>query len=315
MSHRSAMTSSQFVVAIWKPNVFLIFCSSSGVRRLTIVNSTSSRHLSRFGRWELTVHDPAPITPRRSLAIAEGSYPAQTAGVKRWSDRPALGGIRCAGTGTPLQTGAEVAMSKVAELEPIPVSYPEPNDFNALRHLCLVKLTADDGQVGWGESITQFPEASWATKAIIEGFAPVIIGKDPVQTETHWRAMKNQAWWYGYNGGIASYAVSAIDIALWDLKGKALNRSVLDLLGGPVHDRLPAIASSHAHYEEIPKMAEEIAGWVASGLQGAKVGFGKRGNARLGYEHDRDIAFVKAVRQAIGPGLPIMIDLGWAIKW
>jgi L-alanine-DL-glutamate epimerase-like enolase superfamily enzyme len=90
---------------------------------------------------------------------------------------------------------------------------------------------------------------------------------------------------------------------------------VLDLLGGPVHERLPAIASSHAHYEEIPKMAEEIAGWVASGLQGAKVGFGKRGNARLGYEHDRDIAFVKAVREAIGPGLPIMIDLGIAIKW
>lgn len=38
---------------------------------------------------------------------------------------------------------------KIAKVEPIPVSYPEPNDFNALRHLCLVKVTADDGQVGW----------------------------------------------------------------------------------------------------------------------------------------------------------------------
>jgi len=204
---------------------------------------------------------------------------------------------------------------RVETVEAIPVSYPEPNDFDAIRHLCLVKLTADDGQVGWGESITQFPEASWATKAIIEGFAPLIVGQDPVETETLWRAMKQQAWWYGYNGGIASYAVAALDIALWDLKGKALKRSVLDLLGGPVHERIPGIASSHAHYEQIPAMAEEIKGWLSTGLQGVKVGFGKRGNARLGYEHDRDVAFVKAIREAIGPGKSIMVDLGIAIKW
>ena len=138
-----------------------------------------------------------------------------------------------------------------------PGHLPEPNDFNALRHLCLCKITADDGQVGWGESITQFPEANFATKAVIEGMAENLIGKDPVQTEALWRRNKAQAWWYGYRGGIASYAVAAIDIALWDLKGKALGTSVLDLLGGPVHERLPAIASCHAHYESIP---EKVAG-------------------------------------------------------
>jgi len=53
------------------------------------------------------------------------------------------------------------------------VSYPEPNDFNALRHLCLCKIVSEDGQVGWGESITQFAEASHATKAIIEGWHPI----------------------------------------------------------------------------------------------------------------------------------------------
>ena len=61
---------------------------------------------------------------------------------------------------------------QIYSIEAIPVSYPEPNDFNALRHLCLCKVIADDGQVGWGESITQFPEASFAVKALIEGWRP-----------------------------------------------------------------------------------------------------------------------------------------------
>jgi len=203
---------------------------------------------------------------------------------------------------------------KIAHIEAIPVSYPEPNDFNALRHLCLARITADDGQVGWGEAITQFPEASLAARAIIDGMAPGLIGKDPVQTETLWAQMKQQAWWYGYHGGIASYAIAALDIALWDLKGKALGRSVLDLLGGPAHDRLPAIASCHGHFEAIEDMADETAEWVSTGLQGLKTGFGKRGNARLGYDHDRDVAYVRAMRAVLGDKM-LMIDNGIAIKW
>ncbi len=206
-------------------------------------------------------------------------------------------------------------MSTVARVEPIPVSYPEPNDFNALRHLCLVRITTDDGHVGWGESITQFPEASLATKAIIEGMAQRVVGRDPVHTTAIWESLKDQAWWYGYGGGIASYAIAAIDIALWDLKGKILGRSVLDLLGGPVHDRLPAVASSHAHYADIGRMVEEAQEWLAPGLHGVKVGFGKRGEANLGFEHDRDVAFVRAVREAIGPDALLMVDLGVRNRW
>jgi L-alanine-DL-glutamate epimerase-like enolase superfamily enzyme len=204
---------------------------------------------------------------------------------------------------------------RIQAVEAIPVSYPEPNDFDALRHLCLCKITADDGQVGWGESITQFPEANFAAKAIIEGMAENLVGKDPLHAEALWRQNKNQAWWYGYGGGIASYAVAAIDIALWDLRGKALGCSVLDLLGGPVHERLPVIASCHAHYESIPEMAEEAAEWLSSGMHGIKTGFGKRGNARLGYEHDRDVAYVKALRERLGPDKWIMIDCGIAVRW
>jgi L-alanine-DL-glutamate epimerase-like enolase superfamily enzyme len=204
---------------------------------------------------------------------------------------------------------------RITSVEPIPVAYPEPNDFNATRYLCLVKVTTDDGIVGWGESITQFPEANPAVAAIIEGMADIVIGRDPLHTEALWRAMKNRAWWYGYGGGLASYAVSAIDMALWDIKGKALGVSVLELLGGPVHDRLPAIASSHAHYESIPAMAEEAQEWLSTGLQGMKVGFGKRGDARLGYDHDRDVEYVRAMREAIGPDRSLMIDCGIAVVW
>jgi L-alanine-DL-glutamate epimerase-like enolase superfamily enzyme len=76
--------------------------------------------------------------------------------------------------------------------------------------------------------------------------SPLLIGKDPVHTDSLWRSLKQHSWWYGNNSGIACFAVAALDIALWDLKGKTLGVSVLDLLGGPVRERLPAIASAHA---------------------------------------------------------------------
>jgi L-alanine-DL-glutamate epimerase-like enolase superfamily enzyme len=204
---------------------------------------------------------------------------------------------------------------RVVKMEAVPVAYPEPNDFDATRYLCLVKLTADDGQVGWGESITQFAEANAAVTALIDGLDELVVGADPVHTDVAWRRLKDRAWWYGYGGGLASYAIAAIDIALWDLKGKALGRSVCDLLGGPVHERLPAIASSHAHFESIPEMVEEAQGWLSTGLHGVKVGFGKRGNARLGYEHDRDVEYVRAMRDGLGPDKQLIIDLGIAIRW
>ena len=122
-------------------------------------------------------------------------------------------------------------------------------------------------------------------------------------------------WWYGYNGGIASYAVAAIDIALWDIKGKLLGVPVVQLLGGAVHEKLPAVASSHAHYEDIDRMVEEAQEWVAPGMHGLKVGFGKRGNARLGYEHDRDVEYIRKMREGLGPEQMIMIDCGWNVKW
>jgi L-alanine-DL-glutamate epimerase-like enolase superfamily enzyme len=202
----------------------------------------------------------------------------------------------------------------VASVEPIPVAYPEPNDHDAQRHLCLVKVATDDGLVGWGEAVTMWPEASRATAELVRGVAPLVVGRDPVHTEAIWRDLREHMWWYG-GAGIGSFALAAIDIALWDLRGQALGRPLVDLLGGPVHDRLPAIASAHATRASIDEMAAQIAGWVRDGARGVKVGFGKRGEANLGFDHDRDVAFVAAVREAIGAEPLLMVDLGVRVRW
>lgn len=203
----------------------------------------------------------------------------------------------------------------VRSVEAIPVAYPEPVDHNRMRSVCLVKITASNGAVGWGECCTYFPEASRAAACLVAGMAELVIGRNATHTEAIWQALKAHSWWYGTGAGIASMAISGIDIALWDLKGKLLDARVLDLLGGPVRERLPAIASLHGTRRDISAMAEEIAGYTATGLHGAKVGFGKAGDAHLGFDHDRDIEFARAVTQAMGPGKQLMIDLGVRNHW
>ena len=204
---------------------------------------------------------------------------------------------------------------KVTRIEAIPVAYPEPNDNDATRHLLFVRMTADDGTTGWGEAVTMWPEATLACAAIVDGLAGLVLGRDPLEHAALHSEFRQHTWWYGV-GGIAAFAISALDIALWDLAGKATGRSLLDLLGGPVHSGLPALVSCHATQEDLDEMAATMAGWVREhAAAGIKVGFGKRGDARLGVDHDRDVAFVAALRRELGPGPSIMIDIGASVHW
>jgi L-alanine-DL-glutamate epimerase-like enolase superfamily enzyme len=204
---------------------------------------------------------------------------------------------------------------KVIGVEAVPVRYPEPNDSDGIRHLLFVRVTADDGTVGWGEAVTMWPEATAACAALVDGLAPLVVGRDPMEHAAVHGALKDHTWWYG-NGGLASFAISALDIALWDLAGKASGLSLLDLLGGPVHSALPALVSCHATVADLDGMAATMAGWVREhAATGIKVGFGKRGSARLGVDHDRDVAFVAALRGELGPGPSIMIDIGASVRW
>ncbi len=204
---------------------------------------------------------------------------------------------------------------KIAGIDAVPVAYPEPNDDGATRHLLLVRMVTDDGQVGWGEAVTMWPEATLATATLVDGLAPLVLGQDPMEHALVNQALKTHTWWYG-NGGIAAFAISALDIAMWDLAGQAAGLSVLDLIGGRIHDRLPALVSCHAALRDLDAMAETMAGWVEDyGAIGIKVGFGKRGDAGLGFDADRDVAFVAALRRELGPDKAIMIDLGAAVSW
>ena len=105
------------------------------------------------------------------------------------------------------------------------------------RVACIV--TAEDGTWGMGITLHGGPVAS----IINDHFAPVLTGENCMATEKLWDVMNRIASPYGA-AGIASYAISAVDLALWDLKGKLLKRPVYELLGGPQKDRIFCYASN-----------------------------------------------------------------------
>jgi L-alanine-DL-glutamate epimerase-like enolase superfamily enzyme len=207
-------------------------------------------------------------------------------------------------------------MMHIKKIDVFPLEYEEPNDDNALRYIVLARIEASDGTVGWGECITQFRESTLATAALLEnGLADILLNQDPLNIETLWEALRGRAWWYGDSGGIAAFAISALDMALWDLKGKLLNVPLYQLLGGKQQERLPVCASTHPKASDIDAMAAELAVHIANGYQLVKVGFGKKGHANLGMEEERDIRFVRAVRQAIGPKAGFIVDIGAKVRW
>ena len=207
---------------------------------------------------------------------------------------------------------------KISKVEAFPVKYQEPNDSMAWRYLTFVRITASDGTVGWGEAITQFPGSTKGTAAIIEDLADVIVGKDPLQNLGIWRDIRKQTWWYTYRGGLGHFALSAIDIALWDLRGKITGQSLIEMIGkrdSQEVTEIPVLASTHVFNANLDLEVERHARYVKEGYIGFKIGMGKRGDARLGYELERDINFVRDLRQAAGPDAWIMMDRGQSLNW
>lgn len=207
-------------------------------------------------------------------------------------------------------------MGTISRVDAIPVCYPEPNDNNALRYLLFCRLETSDGVVGWGEAITQFAEATRAAQVLLEGVAELLVGADPMLHRSISSNLADRSWWYAYEGGIASFVLSAIDVALWDVRGKELGCSVSTLLGGAVRRELPTIAATHAFVGDLDAEIERHGSYVTEeGYRGVKVGMGKPGATRLGYEVKRDVHFVAGIRRAMGDGAILAMDRGHAVTW
>jgi D-galactarolactone cycloisomerase len=204
---------------------------------------------------------------------------------------------------------------RITRLEPIILRWPEPNDFGHDRMTVLLRVDTDSGISGWGEAIAMWPEACTATVAILaDGFAPLLAGRNPLEIQACWDAMKAHTWWYG-EGGIAALAISAVDMALWDIAAKDAGLPLCDFLGGRVHEALPACASLHVNHPTIDDSVTAIKGYIDGGFRSAKLGLGKRGLSKAGRDPDYDVALVKALREALGEAPGIMVDAGNGTKW
>src|ERR1700716_3188615 len=110
------------------------------------------------------------------------------------------------------------------------------------RNQLIVKVETDAGVYGWGEAGVSGRER--AVVGALEHYREFLIGRDPLRIGALWQEMYRSQYFEG--GRVLTAAISAIDIALHDLKGKALGVPVYDLLGGKQRDRIPTFASTHA---------------------------------------------------------------------
>jgi D-galactarolactone cycloisomerase len=170
------------------------------------------------------------------------------------------------------------------------------------RTTMVVEIETDVGLVGWGECYGP----AMINAAVVESLSTLLIGQDPMRGEWIWREIYSRYRDHGQKGSIIQ-GLSGIDIALWDLKGKFLGQPIHRLMGGPLRSEVHAYATGlYRRDEGRPDLylAEEAAGYASEGFNAVKlkVGFGVAEDARV----------TKAIRDAIGPTVGLLIDANHA---
>jgi galactonate dehydratase len=181
-----------------------------------------------------------------------------------------------------------------------------------------VRIHTDSGITGIGEGSLQYKDVALAAE--IENFGRYLRGKDPFQIEHIWTSLHRRVTWTG--GAVTMSAISAIDLALWDIKGKALGVPVYELIGGKVRDHVPLYAngwftgdrpSAHGPQggsaEETAWYAEGAKTVVAQGYRCLKV-YPFNGLQVITPERiARGVGIVRAIREAVGPNVDIAVDV------
>jgi L-alanine-DL-glutamate epimerase-like enolase superfamily enzyme len=169
------------------------------------------------------------------------------------------------------------------------------------KRIVLAFVELDDGTQGVGEAYCDGGTPVSVTELIEKDLAPLLLGQDPMAIRHHWHAMLETSV-VSAKAGACYAAVSALDIALWDVVGKSLGQPVFRLLGGH-SDWVPVYASAglYGAGKTRSDLAREMAGYVALGFKAFKMKVG-------GQTLREDIARVQAVREAIGPDVTLMVD-------
>ena len=199
---------------------------------------------------------------------------------------------------------------KITDVEAVVLRQPAVNEgiADGSQDDLVILVHTDEGMTGIGE-VDSAPEAVAAlirapgSHAIANSLRQLLIGENPLDVERLWDKMYRGVIFVGRRG-IAIHAISGIDIALWDLKGKALGKPVCELLGTPRHERIRAYAS-RLMPDTTAEVTEAVSALREQGFTAVKLGWGV-----LGQDPDHDVRLAAAAREAGGDGVEILIDAG-----
>ena len=175
----------------------------------------------------------------------------------------------------------------------------------------VVEIFTDTGLVGLGNAAL----APQFTKQLIDVYLkPLLIGEDAWDVERLWQHMYRKTMAFGRKG-IGMVAISALDIALWDLLGKSAKQPVFRLLGGRTKNRIPVYAS-RLYSGDLDKLADEARRYKEEGFQAMKLRFGW-GPADGPAGMQRNVELVRTVRETVGDSIDVMADayMGWTLDY